>query len=170
MAFIHTSSSCCRAADCCASRRSAAPPALPKSCLDCPWSGHQRSHPEASLSNVNQANVTFPDIVLRGIQNTVWGPWCTCSLLLPWVTVTVHPQHVIRNLAVLLGIHLIQHDEKQVKTWQQGVLEADIFHGGFILVVLQEQANKPKKATRKTLETLPNGTTKPIPVGLLTLP
>lgn len=64
----------------------------------------------------------------------------TCSLLLAGVAVAVHPQHVIRDLAVLLGIHLIQHDKQEVETGQQGVLEADVLHGGFILVVLQRQS------------------------------
>jgi len=50
----------------------------------------------------------------------------------------VHPQHVVRDLAVLLGVHLIQDDEEEVKTRQQRVLEADVLHGGFVLVVLHE--------------------------------
>lgn len=60
----------------------------------------------------------------------------TCSLLLPRVPVAVHPQHVVRDLAVLLGVHLVQHDEQQVKTREQRVLQADVLHGGFVLVVL----------------------------------
>lgn len=61
----------------------------------------------------------------------------TCSLLLAGVAVAVHPQYVVRDLPVLLGVHLIQHDEEEVETRQQGVLEANVLHGGLILVVLQ---------------------------------
>ncbi len=40
----------------------------------------------------------------------------TCSLLLTGVTVAVHPQHVIGDFTVLLGVHLIQHDKQEAKT------------------------------------------------------
>lgn len=40
------------------------------------------------------------------------------------------------DLPVLLSVHLVQHDEEQVKTGQQRVLEADVLHGCLVLVVL----------------------------------
>lgn len=144
---ILTSSSCCHAAGCCASRRSAALPALLKSCLGCLWSGHQRSLPKPSLSNTNGNPIKNLSQHFGVARNTFWGPWCTCSLLLPRVTVTVHPQHVVRDLTVLLGIHLVQHDEEEVETWQQGILEADVIHGGFILVVLEQKKKEKKERT-----------------------
>lgn len=62
----------------------------------------------------------------------------TCSLLLAGVAVAVHPQHVVGDLAVVLGVHLVEHDEEQVEAGQQGVLQADVLHGGLVLVVLHK--------------------------------
>lgn len=64
----------------------------------------------------------------------------TCSFLLARVTVAVHAQNVVRDLTILLGIHLIQHDEEQVETGQQRVLQPDVLHGSLILVILQRDS------------------------------
>lgn len=58
------------------------------------------------------------------------------------ISVAVHAQDVVRDLTVLLWVHLIQHDEEQIKTRQQGVLQTDVLHGGLILIVLQMKREK----------------------------
>lgn len=63
----------------------------------------------------------------------------TCSFWLPGCPVTVHTQHVLGDFLIALRIHLIQNNEEQVKSGEQGILEANILHWGFILVILGDK-------------------------------
>lgn len=67
---------------------------------------------------------------------------CTCSFLLMGIPVAVNTQDVVGYFPVLLWVHLIQHDEEQIKTRQQRVLQANVLHGRLILIILQTKTDK----------------------------
>ena len=46
----------------------------------------------------------------------------TISILVCDGPVSVHAQYMIRDLAVMFRIHLVEYNEQQVKTGEEGVL------------------------------------------------
>ena len=90
----------------------------------------------------------FPDAATPAAPGWAWArpvsgrpligpsPRLTVTILLSRCPVAVHSEDVVRDLPVLLGIHLVQHDEEKVKSGQQRVLQPDVLHGGLVLIIL----------------------------------
>ena len=65
----------------------------------------------------------------------------TISVLFVSTPVSVHSEHVVGDLAVAVGLHLIQDDEQQIETGQERVLKANVLHRGLVLVILKQKGN-----------------------------
>jgi hypothetical protein len=63
-----------------------------------------------------------------------------CTLTVNCSPVSMHPHNMIWNYAIMFAINQIQHHEQQVETWQQRILQTDVFHWSLILVILKQKA------------------------------
>jgi hypothetical protein len=63
------------------------------------------------------------------------------TVVLAGLAVLVHAQDMKRNLAVVCGMHRIQHDKQQVETGQERVGQADVFRRLLLAVILVAQTD-----------------------------
>lgn len=65
---------------------------------------------------------------------------CTCiDYLFSWISVSVHPQHVLRDPPVMVGVHLVKDNKDHVKTGEERVLHAYVVHWGLVLIILKKK-------------------------------
>jgi len=60
--------------------------------------------------------------------------------------VAVHAQHMVRDLAVHVRVHVVHHDEEEVEAREEGVGERNVARGRQRVVVLQEEEEEHHRA------------------------
>lgn len=63
--------------------------------------------------------------------------WQNVAVLLFGIAIAMHAHNEIGNDVILIAVDHVQHDEQQIETGQQRILQANIFHGRFVLIVLK---------------------------------